>query len=113
MLSNQRFVEPSQVGNLILPNSIYCGVRLVQIELPDRCAMLGLIRAGQFIPVSANPTVYSGDYILCIAIHPMMVPALKVTFKKTHPISYFPNNCALMNKKIFDKIYPYVETSVS
>lgn len=112
MFSHQRFVEPSQVGVLILSNSIYCGVQLVQIDLPEKCAILGLIRAGQFIAASANPTIHSEDYILGLAIHPMMVPALKVMLKKTHSISYSPRNCTLTNKKVFDKIYPYLETAV-
>lgn len=110
MLSNQHFVEPSQVGVLILPNSIYCGVDLVQINLPERCALLGLIREGQLVGASANPIIHSFDYILGIAIHPMMVPALKVVLKKTHSISYSPHNCTLTNKKIFDKIYPYLDS---
>jgi hypothetical protein len=112
VFSTQRFVEPSQVGVLILSNSIYCGIYLVKIELPEKCTLVGLIRAGQFIPASVNTTIHSGDYILGLAIHPMMVPALKVTLKKTHSISYYPQNCTLTNKKIFDKIYPYIETAV-
>jgi Trk K+ transport system NAD-binding subunit len=88
VLSNKEFIVPSQVGVLILPNSIYCGTNIIQIDLPERCALLGLIRENQLIQATSNPIVHSGDYILGIAIHPMMAPALKVTLKRTHSVSY-------------------------
>lgn len=79
---------------LILPNSSYCGMSLNEIKLPEKC-ILGLLREGHIIPVKDNPNIYPGDYILTIAIHPMMVSDLKVTLKKTRPCYYSLNDCLL------------------
>ncbi|MBD2777680.1 TrkA C-terminal domain-containing protein [Iningainema tapete] len=95
MLENHKLVDPSLVSVLILPNSSYCGISLNDIKIPEKCTLMGLLREGQIIPVKDNPTIYPEDYILAIAIHPMMVPALKVTLKKTRPCYYSLNDCLL------------------
>ncbi|MBD2437310.1 TrkA C-terminal domain-containing protein [Nostoc sp. FACHB-110] len=87
--------NPSLFGVLIQPNSIYCGIHLNQIKLPEKCKFLGILRKENVIPAQENPEIYSGDYILAIAIHPMMVPALKVTLKKIHSVYYTLNTCLL------------------
>jgi NhaP-type Na+/H+ and K+/H+ antiporter len=95
VLTNKKALEPSLFGVLIQANSIYCGICLTEIELPEKCAFLGILRNSKVISVSDNPIIYAGDYILAIAIHPMMVPALKVTLKKIHSLYYSLNNCLL------------------
>ncbi|MGF1988074.1 MAG: TrkA C-terminal domain-containing protein [Nostoc sp. ZfuVER08] len=95
MLTNKKALEPSLFGVLIQANSIYCGICLTEIELPEKCTFLGILRDSKVISVSDNPIIYAGDYILAIAIHPMMVPALKVTLKKIHSLYYSLNNCLL------------------
>lgn len=96
---SHNFVEPKQVGVLILADSIYCGVSLTDIQLPEKCSLQGLVRDNEFISVKDNPSIYPGDYLLAIAIYPMMLPALKVTLKKTHPVYYSFNDCLLKKKK--------------
>ncbi len=100
MFNNQSVVEPSLFGVLIQPNSIYCGIPLNEIQLPEKCSFLGILRKEQVIPAQENPEIYSGDYILAIAIHPMMVPALKVTLKKIHSVYYSLNACLLEARPI-------------
>ncbi|MBD2594820.1 TrkA C-terminal domain-containing protein [Nostoc spongiaeforme FACHB-130] len=95
MLENQSFIEPSLFGVSIQSNSIYCGIHLAKVTLPEQCAFLGILRAGQIIPLQSNPEIYAGDYILAIALNPMMVPALKVTLKKIHSVYYSLSNCLL------------------
>ncbi|MBD2613665.1 TrkA C-terminal domain-containing protein [Nostoc punctiforme FACHB-252] len=95
MLTNKKALEPSLFGVLIQANSIYCGICLTEIQLPEKCTFLGILRDSKVISVSDNPIIYAGDYILAIAIHPMMVPALKVTLKKIHSLYYSLNNCLL------------------
>ncbi|MDZ8107165.1 MAG: TrkA C-terminal domain-containing protein [Nostoc sp. DedQUE12a] len=95
MLKNKKTLEPSLFGVLIQANNIYCGIDLTEIKLPDECAFLGILRDSQVISATDNPIICAGDYILAIAIHPMMVPALKVTLKKIHSLYYSLNNCLL------------------
>jgi NhaP-type Na+/H+ and K+/H+ antiporter len=94
VLKNKKALEPSLFGVLIQVNSIYCGINLSEIQLPNKCAFLGILRESQIISVMNNPVICAGDYILAIAIHPMMVPALKVTLKKIHSL----NNCLLESR---------------
>ncbi|AFY32014.1 TrkA C-terminal domain-containing protein [Calothrix sp. PCC 7507] len=96
----QKFTEPNLLSVFIQPNSIYCGNNLAEIKLPEKCHLLGVSRDGNVILGKDNPTIYSGDYILAIAINPMMIPTLKVTLKKTHPLYYSPNNCLLAERDI-------------
>lgn len=95
LVENQSFNEPSLLSVFIQPNSIYCGIKLAEIKLPDKCSLLGITRNGQVISSKDNPIIYCGDYLLAIATNPLMTPALKVTLKKTHPLYYSPNNCLL------------------
>ena len=95
MSKNKKAFEPSLFGVLISANSAYCGIYLTEIKLPDKCAFLGILRESQVISATDNPTIFAGDYILAIAIHPMMVPALKVTLKKIHSVYYSLNSCLL------------------
>ncbi|ARV59434.1 potassium transporter TrkA [Nostocales cyanobacterium HT-58-2] len=95
MFETQEFVEPSLFGVFIQPNSIHCGIHLAEIKLPEKCTVLGILRESQVISVEDNPTIYAGDYILAMAINPMMTPALKVILKKTHSVYYSLNNCLL------------------
>ncbi|MCC5635451.1 TrkA C-terminal domain-containing protein [Nostoc sp. CHAB 5844] len=105
MLENNSFIEPSLFGVFIQPNSIYCGIHLAKVHLPDQCAFLGILRAGKVIPIQANPEIYAGDYILAIAVHPMMVPALKVTLKKIHSVYYSLSNCLLESRPNYSQNY--------
>ncbi|MEH2359552.1 TrkA C-terminal domain-containing protein [Nostoc sp.] len=95
MLKNKKALEPSLFGVLIQANSVYCGIHLTEIQLPDQCVFLGILREIEVIPATDNPAIFAGDYILAIATHPMMVPALKVTLKKIHSVYYSLNYCLL------------------
>ncbi|WP_256874492.1 TrkA C-terminal domain-containing protein [Nostoc sp. C057] len=98
MLKNKKTLEPSLFGILIQDNSVYCGIHLTEIQLPDRCAFLGILRQNQVLSATDNPTIFVGDYILAIATHPMMIPALKVTLKKIHSVYYSLNSCLLESR---------------
>ncbi|MCC5603600.1 TrkA C-terminal domain-containing protein [Nostoc favosum] len=95
MSKNRKALDPSLFGVLIQANSIYCGIDLTEIKLPDKCVVLGILRESKVISATDNPTIFAGDYILAIATHPMMVPALKVTLKKIHSVYYSLNSCLL------------------
>ncbi|MUL36673.1 TrkA C-terminal domain-containing protein [Gloeocapsopsis dulcis] len=85
------FVEPVLVGVIIQENSCYCGISLKNIQLPEKCICLGVVRDGEVILASAKEiTLWCGDYVMAIAFSPAIVPALKVLLKKTHPISWSP-----------------------
>ncbi len=103
MLKNKKAFELSLFGVLIQDNSVYCGIHLTEIQLPEKCAFLGTLREGLIIPAIDNPSIYAGDYILAIAMHPMMVPALKVTLKKIHSVYYSLNNCLLEARTGYSK----------
>jgi NhaP-type Na+/H+ and K+/H+ antiporter len=95
VLKNKKPLEPSLFGVFIEDNSIYCGIYLSDIKLPNKCVFLGVLRETQVISATDNPSIFAGDYILAIATHPMMVPALKVTLKKIHSVYYYLNSCLL------------------
>ncbi|WP_375479675.1 TrkA C-terminal domain-containing protein [uncultured Nostoc sp.] len=95
VLKNKKALEPSLFGVLIQANSIYCGIHLSDIQLPNQCVFLGILRGKQVISATDNPSLFAGDYILAIATHHMMVPALKVTLKKIHSVYYSLNSCLL------------------
>lgn len=95
MLKNKKVLEPSLFGVLIQSNSVYCGLNLTEIKLPNQCIFLGILRESKVISAADNPNIFAGDYILAVATHPMMIPALKVTLKKIHSVYYSLNNCLL------------------
>lgn len=95
MSKNKEVIEPSLFGILIQANSFYCGIHLTDIQLPEQCFFLGILRENQVISAIYNPSIFAGDYILAIATHLMMVPALKVTLKKIHSVYYSLNSCLL------------------
>lgn len=103
MFNNRTEIEPSIFGVLIQPNSIYCGIHLKEIQLPEKCSFLGILRQEQVIPAQNNPEIAAGDYILAIAMYPIMVPALKVTLKKIHSVYYSLNTCLLESRTIPSK----------
>ncbi|MGL4618216.1 TrkA C-terminal domain-containing protein [Chroococcidiopsis sp.] len=89
------FGELNLVGVTVQENSSYCGVGLSCIQLPKNCVAVGLVRKEQLILAGDKPTVQYGDYILALALNPALVPALKMTLRKTHPISWSPLRCSL------------------
>lgn len=91
----ERTIEPVLFGVILQPNTSHCGLRLSAIQIPERCALLGLLRRERIIPASENPSVYVGDVVLAIALHPMFTPALKVALKRSHPVYYSLNDCLL------------------
>ncbi len=91
-------VEPKLLAILVRPNSIYCGVALAEMQLPERCTVLGVLRNQRLIAAAQNPEIYPGDYILAMALHPMLTPALKVLLQRTHPVYYSLNDCPLAAK---------------
>ncbi|MDX2215712.1 MAG: hypothetical protein SFY66_20790 [Oculatellaceae cyanobacterium bins.114] len=91
----ERIIEPALFGVIIQSNSRHCGLRLLAIQIPEQCAILGVVRQKRIIPVSENPSVSIGDVVLAIALHPMFVPALKVALKRSHPAYYSLNDCLL------------------
>ncbi|WP_228035465.1 TrkA C-terminal domain-containing protein [Oculatella sp. LEGE 06141] len=93
----ERIIEPALFGVIIQLNSRHCGLRLSAIQIPERCAILGVLRQERIIPASENPSVYVGDVVLAIALHPMFVSALKVALKRSHPVYYSLNDCLLKN----------------
>ncbi|MBG1260264.1 TrkA C-terminal domain-containing protein [Nostoc commune] len=95
MFKNKKTLEPSLFDVLLQANSIYCGIHLTEIQLPEQCAFLGILRHNQVLSATDNPTIFAGDYILAIATNPMMIPALKVTLKKIHSVYYSLNSCLL------------------
>jgi len=95
VLENKKVLDPSLLGVFIEDNSVYCGLHLAEIQLPERCIFVGILRESQVISATDNPTIFAGDYVLAIATHPMMVPALKVTLKKIHSVYYSLNYCLL------------------
>jgi hypothetical protein len=83
MTNLSRATKPRLLGLTIQPTSDYCGMLLANVKLPDRCLTLGLLRHNRFLALLENPVIYAGDYLLAIALHPMMTPALKVVLAKT------------------------------
>lgn len=52
------------------------------IQLPKLCSVLGILRKGEIIPGSKLLRVGTGDYLLAIALHPMMASELKFVLRK-------------------------------
>ena len=70
---NNSCAKPQLVQVPIKFTSCYCGVALPTIKLPNNCIFLGLVRAGQMIIASAEPTIFCGDEILALALKPAIL----------------------------------------
>lgn len=70
--------EISLIKVIIPFNSCYCGIALKDIQLPQNCRCLGLVRQEEVILITDNPTIYCGDTVLAIAIAKGMTPAIEV-----------------------------------
>lgn len=86
---------PSLVCVAIEFNSIYCGKSLSEIQLPDKCALLGCLRNGEILSTSANPPINAGDYILAVALHSMMLSELEFALKQSCPAYYSLIDCSI------------------
>ena len=91
----KRSIDPSSFGVKGQFNSIYCGGYLADIQIPRKCVVLGCLRNEEFIPISQNPLINIGDYILAMTLYPMMVPELEFILKKACPVYYSLNDCPL------------------
>lgn len=91
----KKIIEPALFGIIIQSNSSHCGLQLSAVQIPEWCELLGLLRQEQIISASENPSIYVGDIVLAIALHPMFAPALKVALKRSHPVYYSLNDCLL------------------
>jgi len=91
--------EPVLVTATINVNSCYCGRNLTEIQLPENCIFLGVSRKGKFVLASDEDIVlWCEDYLMAIALKPMLAPALRVFLNKTHPVSWFSSR-SRMNQK--------------
>ncbi|KAM3089802.1 TrkA C-terminal domain-containing protein [Phormidesmis sp. 146-35] len=95
ILLSTRPVQPSLFAVKIEFNSSYCGSQLADLQIPEKCLILGCLRQDRVIPLSENPTVRLGDHILAMAFHPMMVSELEFVLKKTCPVYYSLQTCSL------------------
>ncbi|MGG6298341.1 TrkA C-terminal domain-containing protein [Leptolyngbya sp. AN02str] len=95
MVENKVSREPGLVSVNILTNSCHCGIALSQIVVPENCTVLGVLRGDQIILFNDDPIVQFGDYVLALALHPALLPALKVALKKTHRVCYSLNECTV------------------
>jgi NhaP-type Na+/H+ and K+/H+ antiporter len=91
-------------------NSLYCGLALSKLHLPEKCVLMGIIRDNKVILASAEPTICCGDELLALAFNSAHLPALKAALKKTHPIYYSFNECLLNNstypvRSLFNSCY--------
>ncbi len=86
MLPNKNAVVPTLFSVLMTTDSIYCGMSLAEIKLPQKCSLLGLVKEGQVITVKDNPVIHPGDCILATVTHPMMLPVLEVILKRIHSV---------------------------
>lgn len=91
----ERIIEPALFGVIIPFNSSHCGLQLSTIQIPEQCALLGVLRREQIIPASEDPEIYTGDFVLAIALHPMFVPVLEFALRQSHPVYYSLNDCLL------------------
>jgi Trk K+ transport system NAD-binding subunit len=90
-----RSIQPALLEVIIQFNSSHCGLQLSAIRIPERCALLGIVRRQQIIPISENPSILIGNLVLAIAYHPMFAPALKIALQRSHPVYYSLNDCLL------------------
>ncbi len=93
--STKRSIDPSLLEVKVSLNSIYCGKYLADIQIPRKCVVLGCLKNEEFIPISQNPLINIGDYILAMTLHPMMVPEFKFILNKACPVYYSLNDCPL------------------
>jgi hypothetical protein len=103
---SQQLTSPQAVTIPIRYESYHCGVSLNQLELPQTCVVLGLVRGSQVLLASTNPLIHSGDYIIAVALDPTLIPALKVVLRKTVPVYYSLNDCSIQQVQPFE-IFAY------
>lgn len=87
MFQGVNFREPVLVGATINMNSCYYGISLINIQLPEDCIFLGVLRNSEVILVSTiEIALWCGDYVMAIAFKPALAPTLKVILSKTHHV---------------------------
>nr|WP_041555104.1 TrkA C-terminal domain-containing protein [Nostoc sp. PCC 7524] len=75
--------------------SCHCGKALTSLQLPEKCVIIGILREQQVILVSAEPTIWHGDYILAVALNSALVPMLNFALNKRHSVHYSPPKCLI------------------
>lgn len=93
-----RALEPRLIQVKIQFHSSSCGFALSAIPLPDSCMLLGLVRNGQVIQASDEPTIHCGDEFLGVAFNKGLAPALQVILKRTHPVTWASFSCPVMGE---------------
>ncbi|PAX53045.1 TrkA C-terminal domain-containing protein [Brunnivagina elsteri] len=76
-------------------NSSFCGISVNNLQLPESCFLLAIVRMNHIILASAEPEIWCGDDLLAVALNLGQLPALNIILKQTHPIYYSFNECFL------------------
>jgi Trk K+ transport system NAD-binding subunit len=64
-------------------NSAYLGRYLSEIQLPEQCYLLGLVRGNHLIEMSKNPQIAEQDWVVAIALNEILLPELAVYLQQS------------------------------
>jgi hypothetical protein len=92
---SDRDVNPQLIQVAIQFNSCHIGLNLTSLLFPSDSICIGLIRLGQLILASANPTINCRDKILILALNPSLAPSIKCMLSKTHPLTWSAYRCSI------------------
>ncbi|BAZ40802.1 hypothetical protein NIES4101_67630 [Calothrix sp. NIES-4101] len=76
-------------------NSILCGVSVNNLQLPENCFILAIVRNDQLILANQELEIYCGDDLLTVALNSSQITELNYILKQNHPIYYSFDECFL------------------
>ena len=78
-------MKPTSSIHQVYFNSAYLGVHLQDVELPEQCYLLGLIRSNQVLTLADNPKVEEEDWLVAVALNDALMPELDLTLHQSLP----------------------------
>lgn len=66
-------------------NSAYLGNHLSEVQLPEQCYLLGLVREDHLFRLSDDPEIAEQDWVIAITLNEMLLPELEVCLQQSIP----------------------------
>lgn len=76
-------MKPSTSVHQVYINNAYLGSRLSDIEVPEQCYLLGLVRDNQVFTLADNPILLEQDWLIAVALNESLMPELDLCLRGT------------------------------
>lgn len=75
-------MKPSSSIHQVYFNSVFLGARLSEVELPNQCFLLGLVRGNQVYSLADAPEILAEDWLVAVALNESVVPEFDLCLKQ-------------------------------